>query len=301
MTLSCLHTHTVFCDGDTDMETMCEAAFSKGFSSIGFSSHAPITKKTGLVTDWHMKDEKLDEYIDAVLLARKHWQGRLNVFLGLEVDYFEGLFGPHDPDIQALPLDYIIGTVHYAVSPKKEGFYKVDVWPEEFNSIVELFDNDGRMFCESYFEAYNGMIRAGGYDILGHLDIQKKCNELYKFFSDDESWYKEILLGTADLIAGVRCEAEKSGGRIPVAEVNTGAMIRGYTSEPYPSLYMQKLLAERNVPLVLTADAHRPDYLGGHYETGWKLMRQAGYSTTVFFEGRKNGKAIWREEPLSAI
>jgi histidinol phosphatase-like PHP family hydrolase len=28
---SCLHTHTVFCDGSDDIETFCQTAHAKGF------------------------------------------------------------------------------------------------------------------------------------------------------------------------------------------------------------------------------------------------------------------------------
>ena len=298
MTLACLHTHTLFCDGKTDVESMCEAAFAKGFESIGFSSHAPITKKTGLITDWHMKEEKLDEYIDTVILARKRWKGKLKIFFGLEVDYIKGLCGPADADIKELPLDYIIGSIHYVLSPKDSSLFNIDTWPEEFNAVIELFDNDGRAFCNAYFSAYNSMVRTGGCDILGHLDLLKKNNERYKFFSTEETWYTKNLVETADLIAAKRKEEEKDGRRVPVVEVNTGAMIRGYHSEPYPSPYMQKLLAERNIPVVLNADAHAPDYLGGCYDGAREMMRQAGYSAMAVFEGRADGKALWRNEAL---
>ena len=291
---SCLHTHTTFCDGATDVETMCKAAFEKGFSSIGFSSHAPLEKKTGLDTVWHLKDAKLNEYIDTVEKAKKQWQGKLAVFLGLEVDYIKGLIGPGDADIQALPLDYIIGSVHYLFSPKDDSPFNIDTWPEDFNTVIELFDNDGKAFCKAYYDAYNSMIAGGGFDILGHLDLIKKNNERYGFFSCGDNWYKEHLVNTADLITGVRNKAKKTGERLPVVEVNTGAMLRGYISEPYPSSYMMKLLAERQIPLVLNADAHSPDHLGGCYETAEEMMKQAGHSTMVFFEGREDGKAVWR-------
>ena len=299
MTLSCLHTHTIFCDGKTDVESMCEAAFEKGFSVIGFSSHAPITKKTGLETVWHMKEEKLDEYIDTVLKARKRWQGKLSVFLGLEVDYIKGFCGPSDADIQALPLDYIIGSVHCVLSPKDNQPFNLDVWPEDIGEVLELFDNDGRLICETYYKAYNDMIKSGGIDILGHLDLIKKNNEIHPFFSPDESWYKDILVKTADNIVLSRTEAEKNGKRVPVVEVNTGCLIRKYCSEPYPSFFMQKLLKERNVPLILNADAHCPDHLSGAYETAWETARQAGYSAMELFEGRENGKAVWKTETLT--
>ena len=297
--LSCLHTHTSFCDGNADIETMCEAAYAKGLCSIGFSSHAPIAKKTGMVTDWHMGDHKLNEYIDAVEAAKKRWKGRLAVFLGLEVDYIKGHCGPADPDIQALPLDFIIGSIHFLFSPINGKPFNMDEYPEDFcNNVLALFDNDGRALVETYYDAYNSMISAGGSDILGHIDLVKKNNGPHHFFSSGDSWYRESLAKTADLIAACRTNAEKTGSRVPAVEVNTGAVVRGYIAEPYPSAYMLALLAGRNIPLVLNADAHAPEYLDGSYGEALQFMKDAGCAAMALFEGRQGGKALWREVVL---
>ncbi|MDR0585170.1 MAG: PHP domain-containing protein, partial [Treponema sp.] len=56
---SCLHTHTEFCDGRGDVESFCLTAHARGLAAIGFSAHAPLAKKTGLKTDWHLRDEDL--------------------------------------------------------------------------------------------------------------------------------------------------------------------------------------------------------------------------------------------------
>jgi histidinol-phosphatase (PHP family) len=278
---------------------MCEAAFSRGFESIGFSSHAPIVKKTGIKTEWHMKDERLNEYIDEVLKARKKWKGKLEIFLGLEVDYIRGLCGPMDADIQALPLDYIIGAVHFCCMPKSHEFFSVDGSPEELEKGLEQFDNDEDALCEEYYDTYCSMINAGGSDILAHLDIIKKNNNRLLFFSPKDSWYTKLLIRTADIIAAVRASNKNTGGSMLVVEVNTGAMNNGYCSEPYPSLDVLKFLVERNIPLVINADAHTPDHLGGNYEAAVTVMKEAGYTAALLFEGCREGKAVWREEPLA--
>ncbi|MDR1507566.1 MAG: histidinol-phosphatase [Treponema sp.] len=304
MTWSCLHTHTVFCDGKDDVAAMCEAAVKKGLLSIGFSSHAPILKKTGIKTDWHLRGEKLDEYVETVLAAKKQWRGRLEVFLGLEVDYIEGLCGPADGDFRELPLDYIIGSVHYA-APPGTGFsrgsgpaFTVDAPAEEFEAgFRDLFNNDGKALYNAYYDAYTGMIRAGGFDIAGHFDLVKKNNKRFNCFSPDDPGYQKRLLETADCLASGR-EAPAGGKRPVVVEVNTGGMNRGLTAEPYPSPAALKLLWERNIPLTVTADAHSADHLGGYYEEARKAMLAAGYTGVMLLTGGKDGKPLWIEERL---
>jgi histidinol-phosphatase (PHP family) len=93
-----LHTHTVFCDGADDVETMCRAAHAAGLAAIGFSSHAP-TEKAGFKTDWNMKEERLSAYVSEVNAARRRWEGKIAVYLGLEVDYIKGRRSARDDDI----------------------------------------------------------------------------------------------------------------------------------------------------------------------------------------------------------
>jgi histidinol-phosphatase (PHP family) len=315
MTYSCLHTHTRFCDGADDVETMCAAAATKGFVSIGFSSHAPIAKKTGIKTNWHLPDEKLGEYMETVLAAKKRWRGTLEVFLGLEVDYIQGLCGPSDTDYQSLPLDYIIGSVHY-VGPPENGF-TVDAPEEEFLAdFRDLFQGDGTALYNAYYDAYREMILEGGFDIAGHLDLVKKNNGLYRFFSPEDPGYQKRLLETADCLAsqamlrgaqagpaapgGAQAGPETTGnGVFPVVvEVNTGGMNRGRATEPYPSRAALTLLRERNIPVTVTADAHSAEHLGGHYEEAKAAMLNAGYTAALRFMGRKGGKTAWLEEAL---
>ncbi|MDR2209871.1 MAG: histidinol-phosphatase [Spirochaetaceae bacterium] len=294
MTYSCLHTHTTFCDGEADVHTMCAAAFAKGFESIGFSSHGPVTKKTGLKTGWHLPDHRLDEYIDTIRREQKLWEGKLTVYLGLEVDFIQGLCGPADADIQALPLDYIIGAVHYVLSPRNGEPFAVDSPPEEFKKgLADLFDAGGTALYNRYYDAYGQMIRAGGCDILAHLDLVKKNNRQFQFFSPAEGEYLRRVEETADLAA-----AAQGGSRSPVVEVNTGGIIRGRTADTYPSLEIQRLLKKRHVPLTINADAHGPDHLGGAYETARETMINAGYTSMWIFHGRKDQRALWQEEAL---
>jgi histidinol-phosphatase (PHP family) len=138
------------------------------------------------------------------------------------------------------------------------------------------------------------MAAAGGYDILAHLDLVKKNNARFRFFSPEDSGYTKRLVETADIIA-----AAHAAPRHPIVEVNTGGIIRKRTADPYPSLALLKLLHERNIPLTVNADAHAPDHLGGAYETAWEMMRQAGYRSALLFEEKKDGKASWREDALS--
>jgi histidinol-phosphatase (PHP family) len=290
---SCLHTHTVFCDGSDDVETFCQTAWEKGLCSLGFSAHAPIGKKTGIKSDWHLPDDRLEEYLDAVRTARSRWEGKLPIYLGLEVDFFPGLMGPTDKDYR--DLDYLIGSVHYLIPPKGAPF-TVDGSREELEQgLRESFDGDGEALMHAYWDAEAAMIRAGGFEILGHADLIKKNNRLptgshAPFFDPAGPGYcrrvEEITALAGTTTSGL------------VVEVNTGGLNRANASETYPSRAMLSLFQKHQIPALIAADAHWAKDLDGHYNEAREVMRKAGYTSQVFFEGKKDKRPQWRQEPL---
>jgi histidinol-phosphatase (PHP family) len=282
-----LHTHTVFCDGKNDVETMCRAACEKGLSAIGFSSHAPI-EKAGFETNWNMKAARLGEYADEVRAAKKRWEGKLAVYLGLEIDYIKGRRSALDSDIKALDLDYSIGSVHYLFPPHGSHF-TVDGPAEEVKKgIAEGYAGDGEAMMNAYWDAVLEMIALGGFDIVGHLDVVKKKNAANNLFNmESEAWLRR---------AEEAATAISSGGF--VVEVNTGGLNRGHCPETIPSLPILRLLRQRNVPVTISADAHNANHLDGHYQTACQTLLEAGYTSHAIFEGRIGGKPLWSAQPL---
>jgi histidinol-phosphatase (PHP family) len=281
---------------------MCRAAFAKGFAALGFSSHAPLPKKTGLHSAWHMKEEKLPAYLDDVLAARRRWEGRLAVYLGLEVDFIAGLTGPSDPGYRNMGLDYIIGSVHYAVPPRGRAPFTVDGSREELEKgIREGFGGDGNALAAWYWDALAAMIRAGGFEIIGHADILKKYNQDGKLFDMEGEFWRSGVEAAAEA-AGDKVREAAAGNTVakppPVLEVNTGGINRKKTREPYPSVSVLRCFREQGVSAVITADAHSAAELGGHYARARQSLLGAGYAEHRLFMGRKNNAAVWAPEKL---
>jgi histidinol-phosphatase (PHP family) len=274
MKLACIHTHTSFCDGEGSVEDFCQAAHKKGLQSLGFTAHAPVFKKTGIKTGWHLPDENLEAYLDAVRAAKKHWEGKLPVFSGLEVDYIPGLMSPADKDYKEMGLDYTIGSVHYVVPPKG-GLFTVDGPLPELESGIRGFGGDIEAMVNAYWDNVEALIKGGGFTVLGHADLIKKNNAKNCLFSESDGYYRSRIERVAAL----------AGLHKIVAEVNTGGMNRRRTDTPYPSLPLLALLRENRVPMVINADAHNPDDLDGHYTEACEAMLLAGYTETVLFNG----------------
>ncbi|GHV31199.1 hypothetical protein AGMMS4952_19430 [Spirochaetia bacterium] len=98
--------------------------------------------------------------------------------------------------------------------------------------VARHFSGDGEAAAEAYWDAVEGMISRGGFDILGHLDLIRKNNPHGEYFNPQGTRYRRRLRQIAPLAA-------HSGA---VIEVNTGGLNRGKTADPYPSLELLKLL-----------------------------------------------------------
>ncbi len=288
MKFSCLHTHTHFCDGQDDINTVCRSACEKGLVSLGFSSHAPLPRGSGFESDWHIQDGQLDAYVEAVLRAKKEWEGRLTVYLGLEIDYIRGVMGPMDPLFRNLGLDYCIGSVHYVIPPNGAKPFTVDgSFEEAARGIKEGYAGDGEAYMHAYWEAVRDMIGHGGFDILGHIDLVKKNNQHEEWFSLAGKVYLTAAEQTLDKLTGTT-----------VVEVNTGGLIRGKTKDCYPSLEILKMMKSRGIPVTINADAHRAQDVTGYYDTAARTLSEAGYSKTMLFEGRSPRGPQWTETSL---
>jgi len=284
---SSMHTHTTFCDGKDDVETMCRAAYEKELFAVGFSAHAPIEKQTGKESSWNLKDERVDEYVSAVLAARERWRGKLNVFLGYEVDYIKGRRSPLDHDVISLNLDYIIGSVHYLFPENGADFFTVDGSKDEFEAgLRDGYNGDAEKLMNSYYDAQAEMISLGGFDILGHADLLKKNTQNKNLWSFEKEIKRQREIAYLAKEAGL------------VIEVNTGGINRNKTNDVYPSLEFLKIIREYNIPVIITADAHKAIHINGSYDIALNTLIMADIKEHFIFTGKKMKNTTWDREVI---
>ena len=287
MKLSSLHNHTIFCDGEDDIETMCRSAYEKQLCAVGFSAHAPVPKHTGIKTDWHLSEDMLDEYVSEVISAKNRWRGKIDVLLGLEVDYIKGLRSPNDSDIKSVNADYIIGSVHYVIPPNGADIFTVDGhWDEFEKGLCEGFNEDGEALMQCYYDATIDMILQGGFDILGHADlIKKNCQNKILWNKENELIrQKEIAAASTNIIV----------------EVNTGGLNRKKIDEVYPSKLFLQYFCENNIPVLITADAHCAAHIKGNYDIAINTLKNANFNEHVLFLEKTDNKILWVKEKITS-
>ena len=270
------HTHNRLCDGSAPLAEYVAEAERRGFSALGFTSHAPLP----FANDWTLKEEDLETYCREVLALKKSTD--MEIYLGLEIDYIPGRMGPADKRWDRYGLDYRIGSVHMLQDRNRE--YSIDGPDDEFLHLLkETFAGDGTALALEYYRVLAAMIREGGFQILGHLDLIKKKNLRYAFLDEEAPAYREAVMTVLDLLA--------SSGII--LEINSGGIFRKATVEVYPSFWILKEAFSRGIPIVINADAHRPEAVDFHHDESAGLAVRAGYrEVMVLLEGSWRSVAL---------
>lgn len=251
-----LHIHTTYADGKDSPEEIVLKAIEKGFDSIGFSEHTYMWFSD---YPYQMTVEQMSGYRDEILGLKEKYQNRIEIFCGLEYDLFS--------DVPVKDFDYLIGSVHYIdFGQKIVGF---DRGVEQVKSFVDIyFDGDGLKFAKKYFETLMLLPKKQNFDILGHFDILTKTNELRSFIDITS---KEYLNYGFDAIHNLK-------GKIPLFEVNTGAISRGYRTTPYPQTEFLKEFKNCGFGAVITSDCHNKEFIDCYYKEAEELLLSAGFT-----------------------
>ncbi len=263
MKLANYHTHCTFDDGTESMENFAASAAEKSIDILGFSCHTPWFEDD----HWHMKAENVERFFQEADRLKEVYRGRMEVYRGMELDYIDDtkeLQGSSYKD----RLDYTIGSVHLFRDQETGEFLSVDGPPEEILKLRNnTFKGSGKALVSYYFRCLNELMELHSFDILGHFDLIKKLNPKLGFFDPQERWYRDLNLEALDTAAyhGVRIE------------VNTGTIARGIMDEPYPAPWLLKHCRERNIPMVISSDAHSPKDIDCWFGPARDLLMEAGY------------------------
>lgn len=258
-----LHTHTTFCDGKNTPEEMVKAAIALGVDSLGFSGHGPSRAPDEAAMD----RSTVPAYRAEVLRLKEEYAGRLEIFLGIERDYF---WAPDGGD-----WDYVIGSVHFV--EKGGTWLGVDHSEAVFLQNVEQhYGGNFYAFAEDYYRLVGEVPEKTGCQIVGHFDLITKFNEGDSLFDTNHPRYISAALEALDRLA------EKD----VICEINTGAMSRGYRSTPYPAPALLRAMRERGIPICITSDCHERSNLLYAFPQAAELARSCGYREQMVLTSR---------------
>ena len=254
-----LHTHSVFCDGKNTPDEIILAAINKGFSSIGFSSHA----YTDFDLRYCMKDT--EGYISEINRLKEKYRNDIEVYLGVEEDAY--------CPVQRSDFDYIIGSSHYYYVDGVN--YPIDSSPDHFKRCLEVFNYDVPRMAEDYFANFCNYINRRKPDIVGHFDLITKFDETGDSLFLKNPKYRKIVEGYTERVADSGC----------LFEVNTGAISRGYRRDPYPAENLLYIMKNHSTRLVLASDSHSIDTLDYGFAEAKNMLRDIGFKEIYHLHG----------------
>src|SRR5712671_2660051 len=204
------HMHTPLCHHAAGpMEAYVERAIELGLSEVGFSDHNPLPH--GLGANVRMAESELEYYVSRVHDLRFQYHGKIDVMLGLELDYVEGLEDYVAKQLAAYPWDYIIGSVHYL-----DRECRIGSWSKNYPGTAD------EQYAR-YFQLVRQLAGSGLCDILAHLDVVKRCSR-----APTEAGLAEIRTTLKEIAKAGACIEINTSGYRHSELVNH--------PEPYPSL-----------------------------------------------------------------
>lgn len=271
------HSHSLYCDGRAGMEDFVRFALSEGFTSYGFSSHAPLPFSTA----WTMEWDRMDDYLMEFRRLRAKYAGRIELYIGLEIDYLNEESNPSATRFRELPLDYRIGSVHMLYNDKSE-VVDIDVPADAFGQIVDgQFGGDLERVVRSYYGRLRHMLELGGFDIVGHADKMHYNAACYRPGLLDEPWYDTLVKEYFEDIA-------RRGYQV---EINTKAYHDLGTF--FPNVRYFPFLHSLGARVQVNSDSHYPERINSGRPEALQALKKAGYETVMELYG-----GAWQEMPI---
>lgn len=264
------HTHTRFCyhGSDAKQELYIDRAIELGFQRYTISEHPPLPE--GLVPDrklWEelaMPAEELPEYMAYVKEMKQRYEGRIEVAVGLELDYLPDQldFTERIVDAWHKDLEDVVYSVHYL--PGIGGTRCIDYTTEDFRmNLLEHYGTMDRVVDEYYDHVEAAIQWAGGLPMrkrLGHINLIEKFHQ--ELPDIDEGLIKRRLKGILPLLA-----KSKVG-----IDVNTAGLRVATCGKPYVPEWFLAECRKLDIPCVYGSDSHKPEHVGFGYEWYEKQM-----------------------------
>ena len=261
------HTHTIFSDGTNTLDEMLRQAVNLGWKEIGISDHLIVhknVKKSSFYAFYnargraHMYRDSFEQARKDLIENAKYFRDTaskypLKVYLGYEADFFtyKGWLAEFKDLIMEIDHDYLISGNHYFMTEDGEDIFDV-CYPDE--SILSNFET----YLRRHYETIGLAVESGLFTFLAHLDYARR-SEKHKFFPKLEE-QKNIVQKLQK--ARMACELSTKGLR--------------RIDDFYPSETVVKDLIARQVPIVISDDAHYTTELGMDFDKAEAQLERLG-------------------------
>ncbi len=219
------HTHTPLCrHAQGTPEEYVQGALISGIRILGFSDHAPQFFPGTYYSHMRMFPRELNGYAEEIRKLQKEYAGRMEIHLGVEVEYYPDIFPQLLVALKAAGIEYMLLGQHWCGNEMGEPY---NGRPTEDVSLLEKY-------CDQCIEA----MKTGLFTYLAHPD-------LLHLVGDDKLYQEQI-----------RRICRASNETQTPLEIN----LLGFRSNRhYPDPRFWEIAGEENCQVVLGMDAHAPE------------------------------------------
>lgn len=242
------------------LQQFLQRAKQVGVAELGIVEHLYRFREARHLfhNDWvePRQTQSIQDYLNLMALAKKQ---RLPVKLGLEVDYIPGTEAALGAFLRTLPLDFVIGSVHW-----------LGDWG--FDTAASSWEGkDVLAVYEQYYRTLTQAAQTGLFDIIGHpgnigyYGHQPRVDDLDRLENE--------------FVQSIRKSKV-------VVEINTGGLLRP-AHVVFPRLGMLRKLRAVDRDIILGSDAHRPEDVGHAFADEVRLLKEMSFSCLARFNSHK--------------
>ena len=221
------HTHTWRCNHAIGREEdYIKTALEQGFDILGFSDHTPQFFTGGYTSSIRMLPQELPNYCRVIRSLADQYSHRIQIRLGLEVEYYPGIFRELLPAARDQGVAYFLLGQHYLGNEEGQPYCGAAT---EDESIL-------RRYCEQAMDA----MQTGCFTYFAHPDLIK--------FRGPDAIYRRYIR---------RLCQEAKGCGIPL-EMN---LLGKWAGRNYSDIRFWEIAAEEGCQAILGWDAHAPEHL----------------------------------------
>lgn len=258
-----LHTHTVEFDGQNTIQEMVNRARDLGFNTIGISNHFIVNPIITTSRMYHFavkggyKDIYSESFDEVMKKFVPHYENLeqfqslnpdIKILRGMEVDFFDNYKWQKgfEKCIATLKPDYVIGSGHFI--EYNNTLLNSHDWKRADSTTKDLL-------LKQYWHNVADAAHSGLFTWMAHLDLPKKVG-----LGQEAKWQDN----EANALDAIR----KSKTAM---EINTG-LYRPSCYEPYPSNRI--LSMAKDIPVLISDDAHADYQIGRHFDEAEQLINQ---------------------------
>lgn len=264
-----------------EIEDYVKAAIDKNLQEIGISDHFPLrviiddpdAQLNELIKNTSMEVKEFPHYIKEIKNVREKYKNRIKIKISTEINFAtpgraltrqKKVLKPFMDD-----YDYLLAAIH-DIKWHESPIVILD--PRQGSEALKTYGTE-KINLE-YINKLEKLVETDFFDVIAHFDNQRVLFRPNAPNYSQKVWQK--LLALLDKI--------KNKGM--AIEINTSGTLKGIGSQ-FPSDKIVKEIIQRDIPIMLGSDAHRPKNIGYMFDEFIENARKWGLSHLCTYEKRE--------------